>query len=272
MSVEPSAAQLAALRDGDPAERIALVRLLRAKDPAAYARWHESLAAALAAAGGRRVYQGVVDGVLTADDFAADELLIDEFPSRELAAESLRLANPHSESALAEALVLATRPRRIPGLSMRAAGLWLRLTVRRARADRAPFLDSGNRAIDPEPAALESFFAKQPERPLFVLNLNLHRDRAAYARYGRSTLPELLRRRAGPVFWGEGSSVVVGAAAHSLAVAWSEILLVRYPTRAAMGDMLQEPAYQRGLPQRELGLSRACLVATGSGDQRAAAR
>ena len=115
MSVEAGPAQLAALRDGDPTERIALVRLLAAREPGAYARWLAALDGAVQAAGGRRVYRGVVDGVLLGGGAHVDELLIDEFPSRELAAESLRKANPHAESGLADAFVLAARPRRGPG-------------------------------------------------------------------------------------------------------------------------------------------------------------
>jgi uncharacterized protein (DUF1330 family) len=261
VSIEASPAQLAALRGGDPAERIALVRLLRVKDPAAYGRWLADLDAAVQAAGGRRSYRGAVDAVLAGGAFRADELLVDEFPSCELAAESLRSASPHAASALTDAFVLAARPRRLPGLALRAAGLWLRWRGgSRARAGLPP--DTGNRAIDPPPGELAAFLAQEPERPLFMLNLNQHRDRAAYARYGRNTLPQLLRRRAGPVFAGEALPALVGDASHPLQQPWDEILLVRYPSRSAMLDMLRDPEYQQGLPHREAGLVRAALLAT----------
>jgi hypothetical protein len=216
VSLEPSPSQLAALRDGDPAERLALVRLLRVSDRAAYTRFRDSLDAAVRAAGGHCSYEGVVDAVLMTDSFSADALRIDEFPSRELAAESLRLANPHRDAALAEALVLAARPRRIPRLALRARGLWLRLRAGRKPPARGAMLpDSGNRAIDPVPDELAAFLAKRPERPLFVLNLNQHRDPAAYGRYGSNALPELLCRRVKPVFWGEGGSDPAGALSHA---------------------------------------------------------
>ncbi len=263
MSVEATPAQLAALRDGDPAERIALVRLLRVRERGAYDRWRAVLDAAVTAAGGRRSFRGVVDAVLTESGLAFDELWIDEFPSRELAAESLRSPNPHAESALADAFVLAARPRRLPGLALRAAGLWLRLRHgSRAKQPGALPADSGNRAIDPPPAELGAFLAKEPERPLFMLNLNQHSDRAAYGRYGKNTLPQLLRRGAGPIFVADALPVVVGDASHPLHQPWHEILLVHYPMRAAMLDMLRDPDYQRGLPHREQGLARAGLVAT----------
>ena len=263
MTVLPTPAQLAALRDGDPSERIALLWLVRVAERGAFGRWLEASAESARAAGGRTTYRGAVDAVLTDGALALDELLIQEFPSRELAAESLRKPNPHAASALAGAFVLAARPRRLPQLVLRATGLWLRLR-RGAHATTPGALpaDSGNRAIDPSPAEFGAFLAKEPERPLFVLNLNQHRDRAAYARYGRNTLPELLRRRAGPVFAADALPVVVGDSSHPLHHPWNEILLVRYPSRAAMLDMLRDPAYQRGLPHREAGLARAGLVAT----------
>jgi len=261
VSVEASPAQLAALRDGDPAERVALLRLVRAKDPAAYGRWLETLDTAVHASGGQRRYRGAVDAVLTDPALALDELIVDEFPSRELAAESLRVANPHAGSALADAFVLAARPRRLPAWMLRGVGLWLRLRGA-SRVRVALPADTGNRAIDPSPEAFGAFLGEEPSRPLYVLNLNRHRDRAAYGRYGRNTLPHLLRRRAGPVFAADALPALDGAASHPLREAWDEILLVRYPSRAAMLDMLRDPEYQRGLPDREQGLARAALVAT----------
>jgi uncharacterized protein (DUF1330 family) len=270
MNVEASAAQLATLRDGDPTERIALVRLHRIREPGAHARWLETLDGAVRAAGGRRVYRGVVDAVLLGGDAVADELLIDEFPSRELAAESLRSTNPHAGSALAAPFVLAARPRRMPRLALRVMGLVARLSAARRPPQRVSLPpDSGLRAIDPPPEAFGAFLESEPQRPLDMLNLNQHSDRRAYARYGKNTITQLLRRRAGPIWLAEALSVVVGAsqllavgaASHPLAQPWDEILLVRYPSRGAMLNMLRDPAYQLGLPHREQGLARAALVA-----------
>jgi uncharacterized protein (DUF1330 family) len=262
VSVAPTPAQLAALREGDPAERIALVRLHRAADRAAYAGWLAEQDAAVRAAGGRRSWRAAVDAVLTEPGLRYDELIVDEFPSRELAVESLRLASPNPERVLADALVLAARPRRLPALWLGAAKAWLRLRHgRRAKQPGGLPPDSGNRAIDPAPAEVGAFLAKEPERGLLMLNLNRHRDRAEYGRYGRNTLPHLLRRGDGPVFAGAALAAVAGPASHPLAGPWDEILLVRYECRAAMLDMLRDPEYQRGLPYRERGLERAGLIA-----------
>jgi uncharacterized protein (DUF1330 family) len=262
VNASPTPAQLAALQSGDPAERLALVRLHRIADREAYARWLAEQSAAVGAAGGRRSHHAAVDALLTEPGLAFDELIVDEFPSRELAAESLRLASPLAAHALAEAVVLAARPRALPRLWLGAAKAWLRLRHgRRAKLPGSLPADSRNRAIDPEPGELAAFLAKEPERPLLVLNLNRHRDRAEYARYGRNTLPHLLRRGDGPVFVAAAGPAVIGPDSHPLAGPWDEILLVRYESRGAMLDMLGDPEYQRGLPHRERGLARAGLVA-----------
>jgi uncharacterized protein (DUF1330 family) len=262
VSVAPTPAQLAALRDGDPTERIALVRLLRVADREAYAAWLAEEAAAVQAAGGRRSWRAAVDAVLTEPGLRFDELIVDEFPSRELAAESLRLAPQHAERALAAALVLAARPRGLPALWLGAAKWWLRLRHgRHAKQPGGLPPDSGNRAIDPAPEEIGAFLAKEPERELLMLNLNRHRERAEYARYGRNTLPHLLRRGDGPVLVAGAPVPVVGPDAHPLAGPWDELLLVRYASRGAMLDMLRDPEYQRGLPHRERGLERAGLIA-----------
>ncbi len=110
-----------------------------------------------------------------------------------------------------------------------------------------------------------------------MLNLNAHRARAAYpasfagdrdvtgavayARYGRNTLPYLVRRGAGPLFVARPVGWV-GDPAHPLARRWDELLLVRYPRRALMRDMLGAAGYQAGLVHRSAGLEQAALIAT----------
>jgi hypothetical protein len=207
-------------------------------------------------------------------------LTIDEFPSRELAAESLRLENPHAKDALSEAVVLVVRPRAVPGFGLMLARLAAKLLGRGAGAPKQPLADAAveDRAISPEPRALEAFLQGAPTRPLLMLNLNRHRERARYAagrggepevsgraayrRYGQNTLPFVLRRGNGPVFLGEPIAIAVGDPEHPLAMPWDELLLVHYRERAGMLDMLTAAVYQAGIPDREAGLERAALIAT----------
>ncbi len=289
MAISRTEEQLEALRTGDPTERLALVSLFALRDPAAWPAFLAAHDAAAKASMGESVYLGRVDRVLLGTASRFDWLAVDSFPSRELAAESLRLENPHARDALEEALTLVVRPRALPGLALALARIAARLLGRGAGAPKRSVADARleNPAISPDPRALEAFLAAEPGRPLFMLNLNRHRERAqygagpsaaagdarragtnggsgaaAYARYGRNTLPFVLRRGRGPVFVGEPIGVAVGDPAHSLAGPWDEILLVHYRERGGMLDMLTAAAYQAGIPHREAGLERAALIAT----------
>jgi hypothetical protein len=280
MAVSRTEAQLEALRTGDPTERLALVSLFAARDAAAWPAFLAAHDTAARASGGERVYLGRVDAVLLGTESRFDWLAIDAFPSRELAAESLRLENPHAKAALAEALVLVVRPRAIPGLALALARLAARLLGRGLGTPKRPVTDAAleNPAIAPDARAFEAFLSAAPERSLVMLNLNRHRNRAryasaaagegelsgaaAYGRYGRNTLPFVLRRGRGPIFAGRPIGIAVGDPAHPLAAPWDELLLVHYRQRGGMLDMLSAAAYQAGIPHREAGLERAALIAT----------
>jgi hypothetical protein len=284
MAVSRSEEQLEALRTGDPTERLALASLFAVQSEAAWPAFLAAHDAAARASGGARAYLGRVDAVLCGTSSRFTWLAIDAFPSRELAAESLRLENPHAKEALAEALALVVRPRALPGFAIAAARLGAKLLGRGAGEPKRVLAESagGDRAISPEPRVLEAFLREAPERPLLMLNLNRHRERAryaagetpasrdasgaaAYARYGRNTLPFVLRRGRGPIFAGEPIGIAVGDPGHPLAGPWDELLLVHYRQRSGMHDMLTAAAYQAGLPHREAGLERAALIATSPG-------
>lgn len=279
-ALAPTEAQLESLRTGDPTERLALVRLLAVRDPAAWPAYLAALDAAAKASGGKRAHAGRVDTVLCGGPMRFDWLLIDEFPSRELTAESLRLENPHAKAALADAVVLAVRPSPLPKLALALAGLAASVLRRGASQPKRALSNAAaeDPAIAPDPAAIEAYLRAAPLQPFCMLNLNRHRARAryrepvvepvevsgaeAYRRYGRNTLPYLLRRGARPVFVAEPVGLVVGDAAHPLAAPWDELLLVRYPRRELMLDMLTATGYQAGLAHRAAGLERAALLPT----------
>jgi len=281
MAVSRTEEQLEALRTGDPTERLALVSLFTVRDAAGWPAFLAAHDAAARASGGERVYLGRVDAVLLGTESRFDWLAIDAFPSRELAAESLRLENPRAKDTLSEALTLVVRPRPIPAFTLALARVAARLLGRGAATPKRPLTDTPleNPAIAPDPRALEAFLGAAPERSLCMLNLNRHRARAryapaemtgegevsgaaAYGRYGRNTLPFVLRRGRGPIFVGQPIGVGMGDPAHPLAAHWDELLLVHYRRRAGMLEMLSAAAYQAGIPHREAGLERAALIAT----------
>lgn len=267
MPTSRTEAQLEALKTGDPTERLALVSLFAVRDASAWPAFLAAHDVAAKASMGERVYRGRVDAVLLGSETRLAALAIDAFPSRELAAESLRLENPHAKAALAEALTWVVRPQPVPAFALTLARLVARLTGRGVGAEKRSLGEavSGATAISPDPRALEAFLSAAPERPLFMLNLNRHAEpngAAEYARYGRNTIPFLLRRGRGPVFRGVPIGLACGDPAHPLAGPWDELLLVHYRARAGMLDMLTSTAYQAGVPHRDAGLARAALVAT----------
>jgi hypothetical protein len=280
VAIARTEAQLEALKTGDPTERLALVSLLAVRDAAVWPAFLAAHEAAVRASGGERVYLGRVDAVLLGTASRLDWLAIDAFPSRELAGESLRLENPHARDALAEAVVLVVRPRTIPPFAFALARIAARVLGRGVGAAKRPLGDAQheNPAISPDPRVLEAFLKAAPARSLYMLNLNRHRERAqyapgavgagdgsgadAYGRYGRNTLPFVLRRGRGPVFAGTPIGLAVGDPEHPLAAHWDELLLVHYRQRAGMLDMLSAAAYQAGIPHRDAGLERAALIAT----------
>ena len=283
--VSCTAEQLEALRTGDPTERLALVSLFALREAAAWPAFLAAHDAAVRASAGARSYLGRVDAVLCGCATRFDWLAIDEFPSRELAAESLRLENPHAKVALAEAVTLVVRPRRLPSLALAGMRLAAKALGRGKGTPKSALSDvpEGDPAIEPPHRAFEQFLEAAPDRPLFMLNLNRHRERAAYAnpgdaggdpnvsgaaayrRYGVNTIPFVLRRGRGPVFTGTPIGLAVGDPNHPLAAAWDELLLVHYRERAGMHDMLTATAYQAGMAHRQAGLERAALIATSPG-------
>ena len=149
MAISRTDEQLEALRTGDPTERLALVSLLALRDAAAWPAYLAAHEAAVAASAGRRAYLGRVDAVLSGTTQRFDWLAIDAFPSRELAAESLRLENPHAKDALAEAVVWVVRPRAVPGIALGLARIAALVTGRGVGAAKRPLGDAGatDRAI-----------------------------------------------------------------------------------------------------------------------------
>ena len=93
-SLGPTYNQLQLLSQGDPDEPIALVRLLRSKDPTGFTRYLLALETEVQAVGGKRVYGGRVAQALAGGAAAYDTILIDLFPTRRACVESLRAVDP----------------------------------------------------------------------------------------------------------------------------------------------------------------------------------
>jgi uncharacterized protein (DUF1330 family) len=285
-SIEATEAQLEALRTGDPAEPLALIHFHRVRDDDAYAAYCGVLDQAVQASGGRHVYQGRVDQVIVPNGVVYHRHRIDAFPSRELAAESMRSPNPHAKEALEDAFVMAALPLS-PWfrLATRVAAVLLRTLGGRRVAMAPPFPGEADSlhlfgASHPEiegPLASAARFLEADQTVGFAMvNLNLPRERAEYAgaggreatgaeayeRYGRVVAPMVFRRGGRFLFFGTPDGVVIGDPRHPLAKAWTQYVLVYYPSRVHMRDMLTTDEYGAATLHRQAGLAAASLMPT----------
>ena len=112
----------------------------------------------------------------------------------------------------------------------------------------------------PNPDQLEAFAARAGEGPVTMLNLLAFAPDGAerYTTYMRHVAP-LLAQVGGRVHYlGRGAELLIGRDEDH----WDLVLLVQYPSRGALLEMLRSPAYQAIAHHREDALTRSVLLAT----------
>ncbi len=280
----PRPAQLEALVAGDLDEPIALARFLQSDVPAGFTRYMGQLEQDLRSRGGERVYGGLIDPGLAGGELPYDVFVLDVYPSRRSCAESLRAIDPALVSrGLDDSFVVALRPWG-RGTQLAASALASIFGTLLAReVGEAPLLPEtlgavmGPREISPDPEALRVFTEADPSAPFAMLNLNQFRAQAIYAagseedpevsgetasrRYTRVAVPQVMRRGGRVLFAGEPIGTVIGAEGHPLDGPWDQLVLVDYPSRRALSDLLADPDYRAGAIHRVAGLAYATLLA-----------
>ena len=116
-------------------------------------------------------------------------------------------------------------------------------------------------AIDPVGADLKRFLQEDPGGPVVMLNLLRFAEggRELYEQYSRAVGTTFLPRYGGEVLYaGDGSTALVAEPGQE----WDAVLVVRYPSRAAFGQMVADPEYQQVTELRTRALSEAVLEAT----------
>ncbi|HEX5066796.1 MAG TPA: DUF1330 domain-containing protein [Myxococcota bacterium] len=282
-SLGPTFEQLQTLSQGDADEPIALVRLLKSKDPTGFTRYLLALETEVLARGGKRLYGGKVAQELAGGAPPVDTIAIDWFPSRRACVESMRAVDPLITSlGLESEWVIAVRPwsatfETVAGAAASVLGSY----PREVAADPPPFPEleeAGSTAIAPDAAAIAAFNQSDPDVGFAMLNLNQFRAQAApppgddadagstgeeaYERYARTALWHVMRRGGSILFAGQPIGLVAGAAGSALDQRWNQVALVFYPSRRHMRDMLADPDYRAAVPHRVAGLERAALLVT----------
>lgn len=127
------------------------------------------------------------------------------------------------------------------------------------------------RHVDPSREAVEVLAGLPDDGAVVMLNLLRFRERAdyppdhpdppctgreAYDRYGRLAVGHVRAVGGQPVFHGLPELAVIGPEGE-----WDEVLLVRYPSRAAFLRMLADPDYRAVTVHRTAALADSRLVA-----------
>ena len=269
-----------ALRALGPDARIAIVELLAIREPDAFERYRAARDARLRELGGERIYTGSLDRPREADPRARfDRLWIELYPDAGRAVAAITAESPTEDAALSDRVALAMTPGSRAFLTgTRWASKTVNLVAGR-RIESAPPAPIGDLSQQlPESEAMAEMLSGANERDsLTVFNLNQYRREAryresdpedepdvdgetAYRRYGTNTMPQLFRRGAYPVWSGTPRVVLVGDRDDVFGGTWDEFVLVHYPSRIVMRDMLNDPRYQEGFFHSDAAVERAVVL------------
>lgn len=113
----------------------------------------------------------------------------------------------------------------------------------------------------PNADQFKAFARRAGEGPVVMLNLlKFKADGGAesYARYAREVQPLLERVGARATYMGRGAELLIGRPDED----WDAVLLVQYPTRQALLDMVMSDDYRAIQHFRDDALVRSVLLAT----------
>ncbi|MDG2461791.1 MAG: DUF1330 domain-containing protein [Luminiphilus sp.] len=134
-------------------------------------------------------------------------------------------------------------------------------------------------AVIPNPEQIEGFLAPGAEGPIFMVNLLKFKDHAEYED-GRKT--QLTGREAYQIYAGGvakvitqvGGKLIFGADVARLMLGevedlWDQVAIAMYPSRTAMFEMIQLPAYGEISVHRTAGLAGQLNIETVNADKAA---
>ncbi|MCP3166528.1 DUF1330 domain-containing protein [Myxococcus qinghaiensis] len=115
-------------------------------------------------------------------------------------------------------------------------------------------------AVDPQGTDVQRFIQEDPGGPLVMMNLVRFKEggRASFAEYASAIMPFMIKAGAQPLYAGDGSTALVAEPGQT----WDAVMLVRYPSRAAFLQMVNDPDYQRFSHLRTAALHEAVMQAT----------
>ena len=136
-----------------------------------------------------------------------------------------------------------------------------------AKLSDAPVVDVGLRSMSEQTnqEQFAAFAARAGEGPVTMLNLLEFRaegGRASYMEYMTHVRPLLAKVGGQAVFLGQGAELLIGRSDEH----WDLVLLIQYPKRQALLDMVTSAEYRAIQHYRDESLQRSVLLALDSFD------
>ena len=266
----------------DDGHSVGLVRFLAVKNYDLNRAWIDASRHWIEDVGGERIYAGDLDVVPGRAALIFDQLLIEEYPSRQAAMDVMRRSSTDAAMGLRDHFVIALRPESRAAHRIVALLGRITKTLMPLKIEEVPEFqyrrDIATAGLSSDEAQIAVFQKADQWRPFTMVNINQFSDKAryrggspvsgseqgsgrkAYERYVRNTAIEVFRR-GGNFFWiATPITVLRGDSNHPLAKHWSQFVLVCWPSRMALRHMLSSRKFSRGISHRSAGLTNALAI------------
>lgn len=266
----------------DDGHRVGVIRFQSIKNPDLNRAWIDASRHWIEDLGGERVYAGNLDVVQGRAALSFEQLLVEEYPSRQAAVGVMERTGSNEEAGLREHFVIAARPESRFTHKMAALAGRITKTLGAIEIVEVPEVeyrrDTALVGLSSDEAQIAVFHRADQWSPCFMVNMNEFNRRSnplsqiessnsfqrtgekTYERYVKNIVLEVYRR-GGNFFWvSTPITVLKGDSNHPLARNWSQFVLVCWPSRMALRHMLDSPKFQRGVPHRNAGLASAIAI------------
>lgn len=124
------------------------------------------------------------------------------------------------------------------------------------------------RYVDPSRDQFGAMMKAPDEGPIHMLNLIQLRDKADYDDGREATGAEAYKaygRESGPIFERVGGKIVWSGAPRLMLIgpqdkSWDIAFIAEYPSPAAFGEMIKDPAYQKAVKHRQAAVEDSRLI------------
>ena len=266
----------------DDGHRVGVIRFQSVMNPDLNRAWIGASRHWIEDVGGERVYAGNLDVVQGRAALCFDQLLLEEYPSRQAAFSVMERTGSYEEAGLRDQFVIGARPE--SRFSHKLSALVGRIVKRLGPIEVVEVPEVGYHpdtalvGLNPDEAQIAVFHRGEQWSPCFMINMNefsrrskplstsetfssLRRSgRDEYSRYVRHIVLEVYRRGGNFLWISTPITVLEGDSNHPLARNLSQFAVLCWPSRMALRHMLASPKFQQGVPHRNAGLANAIAI------------